>query len=116
MGSEGWRTAVWPFVGMLGKNSATSDPQRARFPRCGNPIPRNFPRSGDRSSTGGRGEVMAKTSEKSEAAQRSGNVQSVDRAMLLLEILGEDAEGYRLTDLALRSGLSVSTTHRLLTT
>lgn len=59
---------------------------------------------------------MTKTSGKSEAAQRSGNVQSVDRAMLLLEILGEDAEGYRLTDLAMRSGLSVSTTHRLLTT
>lgn len=59
---------------------------------------------------------MTKTSGKSEAAQRSGNVQSVDRAMQLLEILGEDADGYRLTDLATRSDLSPSTVHRLLTT
>jgi IclR family acetate operon transcriptional repressor len=59
---------------------------------------------------------MARTSEKSEAAQRSGSVQSVDRALLLLELLGEDADGYRLTDLATRSGLSLSTVHRLLTT
>jgi IclR family acetate operon transcriptional repressor len=47
---------------------------------------------------------------------RSGAVQSVDRAMLLLEALGEDEEGYRLTDLAIRTGLSPSTAHRLLTT
>lgn len=59
---------------------------------------------------------MGRTSPKSEAAQRSGSVQSVERALLLLEILGEDAEGYRLTDLAARSGLSLSTVHRLLTT
>jgi IclR family acetate operon transcriptional repressor len=45
-----------------------------------------------------------------------GGVQSVERALRLLEILGEDAEGYRLTDLAGRSGLSLSTVHRLLTT
>jgi IclR family transcriptional regulator, acetate operon repressor len=45
-----------------------------------------------------------------------GAVQSVDRAMLLLEALGEDEEGYRLTDLAIRTGLSPSTAHRLLTT
>lgn len=43
-------------------------------------------------------------------------VQSVDRAMRLLEILSEDEEGYRLTDLAERAGLSPSTVHRLLTT
>ncbi|MFC0012273.1 IclR family transcriptional regulator [Devosia nitrariae] len=54
--------------------------------------------------------------EKSEAAQRSGSVQSVERALLLLELLGEDAEGYRLTDLSARAGLSLSTVHRLLTT
>jgi IclR family acetate operon transcriptional repressor len=47
---------------------------------------------------------------------RGGAVQSVDRAMLLLEALGEDEEGYRLTDLAIRTGLSPSTAHRLLTT
>lgn len=48
--------------------------------------------------------------------KRSGTVQSVDRAMAILEVLGEDEEGYRLTDLARRAGLSVSTVHRLLTT
>lgn len=48
--------------------------------------------------------------------QRSGSVQSVDRALALLEILGEDEEGYRLIDLAARAGLSPSTVHRLLTT
>lgn len=47
---------------------------------------------------------------------KSGGVQSVDRALTLLEVLGEDEEGYRLTDLAARTGLSVSTVHRLLTT
>ena len=35
--------------------------------------------------------------------------------MSLLEVLGEDEEGYRLTDLATRTGLSPSTVHRLLT-
>jgi len=54
--------------------------------------------------------------EKSPAAARTGNVQSVERALTLLELLGEDAEGYRLTDLAARAGLSPSTVHRLLTT
>lgn len=48
--------------------------------------------------------------------KRSGTVQSVDRAMAILEVLGEDEEGCRLTDIARRTGLSVSTVHRLLTT
>ena len=43
-------------------------------------------------------------------------VQSVDRAMALLDALGEDEEGYRLRDLSVRAGLSPSTVHRLLTT
>ena len=43
-------------------------------------------------------------------------VKSVDRALRILEILSEDEEGYRLTDLAERSGLSTTTVHRLLTT
>ncbi|HLH51776.1 MAG TPA: IclR family transcriptional regulator, partial [Roseiarcus sp.] len=43
-------------------------------------------------------------------------VQSVDRAMAILDALGEDEEGYRLSDLAIRTGLSPSTAHRLLTT
>lgn len=56
------------------------------------------------------------TPAKPSAASRSGSVQSVERALALLEVLGEDEEGYRLTDLAARTGLSPSTVHRLLTT
>ena len=48
--------------------------------------------------------------------EHDGTVQSLLRAMALLEILSEDDEGYRLVDLAARAGLSTSTTHRLLTT
>src|ERR1700749_992401 len=47
---------------------------------------------------------------------RDGAVQSVDRALRIIETLAEDGEGYRLTDLAIRTGLSPSTAHRLLTT
>jgi IclR family acetate operon transcriptional repressor len=46
----------------------------------------------------------------------NGRVQSVDRAMTLLEVLGADERGQRLTDLARRTGLSLTTVHRLLTT
>lgn len=45
-----------------------------------------------------------------------GTVQSLDRALQLLELLADDDEGYRLVDIAARSGLSSSTAHRLLTT
>jgi IclR family acetate operon transcriptional repressor len=45
-----------------------------------------------------------------------GRVQSVERAMMLLEVLGEDDEGNRLTDLVSRTGLAPSTVHRILTT
>lgn len=48
--------------------------------------------------------------------KRDGGVQSVDRALTLLEILGSEEEGLRLTDLSMKSGLSPSTAHRLLTT
>jgi IclR family acetate operon transcriptional repressor len=47
---------------------------------------------------------------------RDGGVQSVDRALQIIETLAEDDEGYRLTDLAVRTGLSPSTVHRLLAT
>ena len=47
---------------------------------------------------------------------RDGGVQSVDRALSLIETLAEDDEGYRLSDLAIRTGLSTSTVHRLLAT
>ena len=55
-------------------------------------------------------------SDHDDSADKSGFVQSVTRALSLLELLAEDEEGYRLTDLAERSGLSPSTVHRLLTT
>src|SRR4030081_1007946 len=55
---------------------------------------------------------------KSSAASepRDCGVQSVDRALLIIETLAEDDEGYRLSDLAVRTGLSTSTAHRLLGT
>lgn len=45
-----------------------------------------------------------------------GGVQSVDRAMLVLETLGECQEGQCLTALSRQTGLSLTTAHRLLTT
>src|SRR5258708_13487430 len=51
-----------------------------------------------------------------DAEPRDGGVQSVDRALQIIETLAEDDEGYRLSDLAVRTGLSTSTAHRLLTT
>ncbi|AWN35078.1 IclR family transcriptional regulator [Methylobacterium radiodurans] len=53
--------------------------------------------------------------EPDDKSERTSSVQSVDRALSVLEVLGEDEEGYRLTDLATRTGLSPSTIHRLLT-
>src|SRR5260370_33355259 len=47
---------------------------------------------------------------------RDGGLQCVDRALLIIETLAEDDEGYRLSDLAVRTGLSTSTPHRLLAT
>lgn len=44
------------------------------------------------------------------------NVQSVDRALTLLELIAAEPEGRRLSDVARAAGLAVSTTHRLLTT
>jgi IclR family acetate operon transcriptional repressor len=46
----------------------------------------------------------------------TGRIQSVDRAMAVLETLGREAGGCRLTDLARKTALSLTTTHRLLTT
>jgi IclR family acetate operon transcriptional repressor len=51
-----------------------------------------------------------------DAEQRDGGVQSVDRALSIMETLAEDDQGYRLSDLAIRTGLSTSTVHRLLAT
>ena len=52
----------------------------------------------------------------SAADSRDAGVQSVDRALSIIETLAEDDEGYRLSDLAIRTGLSTSTVHRLLGT
>jgi IclR family acetate operon transcriptional repressor len=60
--------------------------------------------------------VEPKSSAVHEPEARDGGVQSVDRALTLLETLAEDDEGYRLSDLAVRTGLSTSTVHRLLST
>jgi len=51
-----------------------------------------------------------------EPEPRDVGVQSVDRALSIIETLAEDDEGYRLSDLAVRTGLSTSTVHRLLAT
>jgi IclR family acetate operon transcriptional repressor len=58
----------------------------------------------------------AEPSSEHDAEPRDGGVQSVDRALQIIETLAEDDEGYRLSDLAVRTGLSTSTAHRLLTT
>jgi IclR family acetate operon transcriptional repressor len=57
-----------------------------------------------------------KSAAESEPDGRDGGVQSVDRALSIIETLAEDDEGYRLSDLAVRTGLSTSTVHRLLAT
>jgi IclR family transcriptional regulator, acetate operon repressor len=44
----------------------------------------------------------------------NGTVQSVDRALLLLELLGQGGGRLALTELAKRSGLPLATVHRLL--
>src|SRR5437016_14553133 len=60
--------------------------------------------------------IEPKSSADHEADSRDGGVQSVDRALSIIETLAEDDEGYRLSDLAIRTGLSTSTVHRLLAT
>lgn len=66
--------------------------------------------------------ITARTRDASRAAGRkgagtkgAGQVQSLDRALSILERLAE-ADGMTLTDLAQSVGLAPSTTHRLLTT
>jgi IclR family transcriptional regulator, acetate operon repressor len=57
-----------------------------------------------------------KSAAENDPEPRDGGVQSVDRALSIIETLAEDDEGYRLSDLAVRTGLSTSTVHRLLAT
>jgi IclR family acetate operon transcriptional repressor len=61
-------------------------------------------------------QVIQRKSSEHASEPRDGGVQSVDRALQIIETLAEDDEGYRLSDLAIRTGLSTSTAHRLLTT
>jgi IclR family acetate operon transcriptional repressor len=60
--------------------------------------------------------IEPKSNADSDPDRRDGGVQSVDRALSIIETLAEDDEGYRLSDLAVRTGLSTSTVHRLLAT
>src|ERR1700736_775280 len=60
--------------------------------------------------------IEPKPSAEHDAEARDVGVQSVDRALSIIETLAEDDEGYRLSDLAIRTGLSTSTVHRLLST
>lgn len=46
----------------------------------------------------------------------AGYVKSLDKALMLLEFIGETDDGLQLSDLAQRAGLPPSTAHRLLTT
>lgn len=48
--------------------------------------------------------------------KQTGGVQSVHRALHLLEMMAQVSDGARLSDLAKEADLAVSTTHRLLTT
>ncbi len=64
------------------------------------------PGSGDRGKPGVGGGARAV----------SGGVQSVERAVALLELLAESGRGTSLTDLSVRSGLNISTCHHLLAT
>lgn len=49
------------------------------------------------------------------SSQSGGSVQSLDRALNLLELIAEE-DGLMLTDLAQRAGVAPSTAHRILTT
>src|SRR5437764_5253784 len=60
--------------------------------------------------------IGARSDSSGDSDPRDGGVQSVDRALQIIETLAEDDEGYRLSDLAVRTGLSTSTAHRLLGT
>lgn len=52
----------------------------------------------------------------SAASSERGSVQSVDRALTLLDALAHSTGGTALTDLAARTGLNISTCHHLLAT
>jgi len=52
--------------------------------------------------------VEPKSKAENDPDPRDGGVQSVDRALSIIETLAEDDEGYWLSDLAVRTGLSTT--------
>lgn len=64
----------------------------------------------------GRPEAATASPSSQAPARDRGSVQSVDRALTLLEGLARSAGGVPLTELASRAGLNVSTCHHLLAT
>jgi len=62
------------------------------------------------------GEGSRGTKAKPVKKERTGQVQSLSRALSILNTLAESDGGFSLSDLALTVGLAPSTTHRLLTT
>src|ERR1700753_1719973 len=60
--------------------------------------------------------VIRRKATEQEGDPQGDGVQLGDRPLHIIETLAEDDEGYRLSDLAVRTGLSTSTAHRLLTT
>lgn len=50
------------------------------------------------------------------ANESGGQVQSLCRALSILNVIAEDEHGMTMTDISQRAGLPLSTTHRLLTT
>ncbi|PCI40806.1 MAG: IclR family transcriptional regulator [Rhodospirillaceae bacterium] len=52
----------------------------------------------------------------SKSGDSSGQVQSLCRALSILNVIAEDEHGLTMTNIAKRTGLPLSTTHRLLTT
>ena len=62
------------------------------------------------------GHAAAPTKPARAASSERGSVQSVDRALTLLEALAQSTGGTALTELAGRAGLNISTCHHLLAT
>src|ERR1700752_1782886 len=60
--------------------------------------------------------VIRRKATEHDGEARDGGVQSVDRALQIIQTLAGDDAGYRLSDLAVRTGLSTSPAHRLPTT
>ena len=60
--------------------------------------------------------AIAEIPDADRAPKRANLIQSVDRALLILETLSQAREGMALNDISARTGLNVSTCHHLLAT